>query len=196
MISTTELLLTDRFASAFSWALQKHSHQVRHNTNTPYISHLMTTAAIVLEEGGGEDVAVAALLHDVLEDQPVSRDELREEFGARIYRIVADCTDADFFQRREMSWAERKELQLRRMCEYGEDSLLVIAADKAASLQSLLDDTIRFGMNMFDDSSESPEELLSSYQQSLAVLRSRMPDRPVVLRLSRLVAELSLKLRR
>ena len=184
-------VLSPRFADALVWVTRRHAGQVRHNTGTPYVSHLLATSAVVLEEGGGETLAVAALLHDVLEDQPVSRDEVRRTFGPTVYRIVDDCTDAALADRAAGSWRERKRRHLARMAAFADDSLLVIAADKLCSLQSLLDDLHRFGRAVFDDSARTPLELLWNYRQVLAVLAPRLGGRAVVHRLTRSVDDLA-----
>jgi (p)ppGpp synthase/HD superfamily hydrolase len=184
--------LSERFDSALAWAARSHMGQRRHNTNTPYVSHLLSTCAIVLEEGGDEDLAIAALLHDVLEDQPVARSELRDRFGPVVYQVVDDCTDADFATRAgSPRWRERRQSHVSRMAGFDDRSLLVIAADKVCSLQSLLDDLVRFGPGLFEHSARSVADLLWSYQEVLAVLTGRLGGRPVVVRLRRLVDDLA-----
>ena len=181
--------LSQRFDDALVWAARRHVDQTRHNTRTPYISHLLATAAIVLEEGGDEELAIAALLHDVLEDQPTARAELRARFGAAVYQVVDDCTDADLAARAGSVWHERKVIHLRRMTGFDDRSLLVIAADKVCSLQSLLDDLERFGPGVFASSVRSGSELLWSYREVLGVLAPRLGERPVLQRLRRLVGD-------
>src|SRR5919197_653141 len=145
MLSTDHSILSLKYGDAVGWALQKHANQVRHNTRTPYLSHLLMTSALVIEEGADEEVAIAALLHDAVEDQPVTYEEISRNFGDRVARIVQDCTDASKGQRIGTSWRERKLAHLRRMQDFSRDSLLVITADKVSSLQSLVDDLYRFG---------------------------------------------------
>jgi (p)ppGpp synthase/HD superfamily hydrolase len=181
--------LSERFDTAMAWAIRRHAGQPRHNTGTPYLSHLLATCAIVLEEGGDERLAAAALLHDVLEDQPTARDELRRTFGDAIYSVVDDCTDADLDQRSAVSWHDRKRSHLLRMAHFAEGSLLVIAADKVSSLQSLVDDLGRYGAEVFARSTRSAAELLSVYRQVDGIVAAKLGDRPVVRRLSALIAQ-------
>src|SRR6202023_2199715 len=80
---------------AFRYAAEKHAGQTRKKTAVPYLSHLMAVAALVLEAGGDEDMAIAALLHDVVEDcggTPTLRD-VEKKFGPRVARVVEGCTD-------------------------------------------------------------------------------------------------------
>jgi hypothetical protein len=181
----------DNFEAALLFATQRHAGQVRHNTATPYLGHLLATCAIVLEEGGDGYQAVAALLHDVLEDTATTREEVRERFGDEVYRVVADCTDADQDERKAMSWPERKRAHLDRMAMAETDSLLVIAADKVCSLQSLVDDLIRFGPSLFDHSAKNAGDLLSNYRDVYLVLQPRLGDRPVARRLKALIENLA-----
>ena len=182
-------MLTPRFTEALVWATQRHAAQVRHNTGTPYVSHLLGTCAIVLEETGDEQLAIAALLHDVLEDTGTTRDELRERFGEDVYRTVDDCTDADQGERAGADWHERKRSHLERMAHAPDGSLLVIAADKVSSLQSLVDDLSRFGPGLFDRSAHSARELLDNYRDIHRVLAPRLGDRPVIRRLAALIEQ-------
>jgi len=177
--------------AALTFATQRHAGQVRHNTATPYVGHLLATCAIVLEEGGDEHLAVAALLHDVLEDTGTTRAELKEAFGEDVYRVVDDCTDADQGERKRMSWPERKRAHLERMARAKADSLLVIAADKVCSLQSLVDDLVRFGPSLFDHSAKDAQDLLSNYRDVYRVLQPRLGDRPVARRLKALIENLA-----
>ncbi|MCU1297550.1 MAG: metal dependent phosphohydrolase, partial [Acidobacteriaceae bacterium] len=99
--------LGHRFEQALLFAARKHSAQTRKKTRAPYISHLIIVAGLVLEAGGDEDLAIAALLHDVVEDcggTPMLK-EVRRRFGKRVAHIVEGCTDA--FDTPKHPWRER-----------------------------------------------------------------------------------------
>jgi (p)ppGpp synthase/HD superfamily hydrolase len=83
-------VLTDRFDRALLYATHVHGGQVRKGTSTPYVAHLLAVAATVLEYGGDEDLAVAALLHDSVEDQggKARLEDVRNRFGEHVARIV------------------------------------------------------------------------------------------------------------
>ncbi len=89
--------LTIRFQEALVYAAQLHSTQVRKGTSTPYVAHLLAVASLALEHGADEDEAIAALLHDSIEDQDgdSTRQEVRRRFGDRVTEIVDGCTDAE-----------------------------------------------------------------------------------------------------
>jgi (p)ppGpp synthase/HD superfamily hydrolase len=183
--------LTGRYVEAFRWALKVHDGQTRYNTGTTYISHLMITSAHVLETGGDEDVAIAALLHDVVEDQGVPVSEVAERFGSKVAGIVADCTDVTSdLDRRYVSWLQRKMNHAERMRSFGFDSLLVIATDKIASLQALIDDIAVYGMDLFSKSDRSAEELLWNYAMILEVLEEKCIPSALLTRFRRLLSHL------
>jgi (p)ppGpp synthase/HD superfamily hydrolase len=89
-------VLPSRFEEAFVYARDLHRAQVRKGTTIPYIAHLMSVSALVIEHGGDEDQAIGALLHDAAEDQGGLRtlEVIKERFGVSVAEIVTDCTDA------------------------------------------------------------------------------------------------------
>ena len=99
--------LSEKLARAFAFAQRAHGGQTRKGTSIPYLSHPMAVASIVLEYGGSEDQAAAALLHDTVEDCGVTYEQLSGEFGPAVARIVKDCTDAETLPK--PPWRERKE---------------------------------------------------------------------------------------
>ena len=93
---TKATVLTDRFDLALLYATHVHGGQVRKGTSTPYLAHLLAVAATVLEYGGDQDLAIAALLHDSVEDQggKARLDDVRNRFGEGVARIVEACSDS------------------------------------------------------------------------------------------------------
>lgn len=132
--------LRPRFLRAFLFAADKHAGQTRKASTIPYIAHLMGVASLVLESGGDEDLAIAALLHDVVEDcggAPMLR-EVRRRFGTRVAKIVEGCTDTDVTPK--PPWRERKEWYIRHLRSADADTRLVSAADKLNNVRSILTD--------------------------------------------------------
>ncbi len=129
-----------RFLNAFLFAAEKHAGQARKASTIPYISHLMGVASLVLEAGGDQDLAIAALLHDVVEDcggAPMLK-EVRRRFGRRVAHVVDGCTDTDIDPK--PPWRERKEHYLRHLRKADEDTRFVSAADKLHNVRSILAD--------------------------------------------------------
>jgi (p)ppGpp synthase/HD superfamily hydrolase len=141
--------LGPRFLRAFHFAAQKHSGQTRKASTIPYITHLMGVASLVLEAGGDEDLAIAALLHDVVEDcggTPMLK-EVRSRFGKRVAEIVDGCTDA--YTVPKPPWRERKESYIRRLKKETADTRLVSAADKLNNIRSILSDYRAIGESVW-----------------------------------------------
>lgn len=136
----TKIKLGPRFLRAFVFAAEKHKGQTRKASSIPYIAHLMGVASLVLEAGGNEDLAIAALLHDAVEDcggAPMLK-EIRRRFGARVARVVDGCTDADVYPK--PPWRERKEKYMARLRNEDKDTRLVSAADKLNNVRSIVSD--------------------------------------------------------
>ncbi len=141
--------LGPRFHRAFLFAAQKHSGQTRKASTIPYIAHLMGVASLVLEAGGDEDLAIAALLHDVVEDcggVPMLK-EVRRRFGERVAKLVEGCTDADADPK--PPWRERKDIYLRHLKTADGDTRLVSAADKLNNVRSIVSDYRAIGESVW-----------------------------------------------
>ena len=143
-------MLTDRFGAVFLYAHQLHRAQTRKGTPIPYISHLMTVAALVIEHGGNEDQAIGALLHDAAEDQGGAEtlEEIRKRFGDAVAEIVADCTDA--WTEPKPEWRSRKEAYLAKLPAKPTQSLLVSLAYKAPNAEATLFDYRVLGEPLWD----------------------------------------------
>jgi (p)ppGpp synthase/HD superfamily hydrolase len=143
-------MLTARFDDALVYASTLHRTQRRKGAAIPYFSHLMAVAALVLEEGGDEDQAIAGLLHDAVEDQggePTFR-EIRARYGDGVAQIVADCTDA--WGEPKPPWRERKEAYIAHLPSAHRRSLLVSLADKTHNAQSIRRDYEGIGDALWD----------------------------------------------
>ena len=142
--------LGPRFLKAFLFAAEKHKGQVRKASTTPYLAHLMGVASLALEFGGDEDIAIAALLHDVVEDcggAPMLK-EVRRRFGSRVAKIVEGCTDSDTDPK--PPWRERKEAYIRHLKSADADTRLVSAADKLNNVRSILSDHREVGQFVWE----------------------------------------------
>jgi (p)ppGpp synthase/HD superfamily hydrolase len=130
--------LGPRFEQALLFATRKHAGQHRKATTVPYVAHLLGVAGIVLEAGGDEDLAIAGLLHDVVEDcggAPMLR-EVRRRFGRRVAHIVDGCTDTDLDPK--PPWLQRKKDYIAHLRTADADTRLVSAADKLYNVRSIV----------------------------------------------------------
>lgn len=128
-------IITINYGRALAWADELHRTQRRKGKEkVPYISHLIAVSALVWEDEGDEEQAIAALLHDAIEDAGVDQGEIADKFGERVGRIVADCTDTTGAvppDGEKEPWIVRKTRYVEHLQTVGLDSLLVTAADKA-----------------------------------------------------------------
>jgi (p)ppGpp synthase/HD superfamily hydrolase len=141
--------LGPRFLRAFQFAAEKHAGQTRKASTIPYLAHLMGVASLVLEAGGDEELAIAALLHDVVEDcggAPMLK-EVRRRFGKRVAHVVDGCTDSNIDPK--PPWRERKENYLRHLKRADAGTRLVSAADKLNNIRSILADYREIGESVW-----------------------------------------------
>ena len=142
--------LSERFIRALDYAARLHAAQTRKGKDQPYVGHLLGVASIVIEYGGDEEMAIAALLHDAVEDQGGLPRllEIRKKFGARVADIVEGCTDAWGMPKRP--WLERKKAYLERVRNEPADVRFVSAADKLSNARELLSDLRLNGDGVFE----------------------------------------------
>lgn len=183
------LILSPRFEDALVFACQLHAHQHRKGTSIPYASHLLAVAAIVLEHGGDEDEAVAALLHDAIEDQggATTRAEIFRRFGANVVAIVDGCTDADSLPK--PPWADRKAAYIAHISQASSSIRLVSAADKLHNARSILSDYRQLGEALWNRFNGGRDGTLWYYRALVEAFRSTEFTR-LVEELDRTVTEL------
>lgn len=145
--------------NAFRLAESQHRYQLRKGTKIPYISHLMAVASLVLEHGGTQEQAKAALLHDVIEDTGLTYDELRDVVGTAVADIVQNCTHIEGeSEKSPEAWKRKKQHYLDRLVSDGRidkdtlaDFVLITLADKTHNIESTLRDVNRDGKsNVFE----------------------------------------------
>ena len=181
--------MTSRFEQALVFAAQLHKDQRRKGSGVPYVSHLLAVAALVIEHGGDEDEAIAALLHDAIEDQggPKAREEIRRRFGDRVTEIVDGCTDSETVPK--PPWKERKLAYIAHLAGASASVRLVSAADKLHNARSILIDYRGLGEEIWQRFQGRKTGTLWYYRSVLDVL-SQSGKTPLVAELDRVVREL------
>lgn len=157
--------LSEKYASALNYAFQIHRQQNRKATEIPYFAHLISVSALVLENGGTEDEAIAALLHDAAEDQggETRLDDIRCKFGDTVAEIVAGCSDT--FSDPKPPWKKRKEAYLAHLVEASASTRLVSLSDKLHNLRDILSTYRREGETIWQRFKGGKEGTLWYYQQ-------------------------------
>jgi GTP pyrophosphokinase len=193
--TVTAPLLTQRFQRAFMVASEIHARQLRKGTAIPYMSHLMSVAALVLEHGGDEDAAISGLLHDAIEDSgdgAATEARIRGEFGDRVAGTVAGCSDAVAVPgEAKAPWRERKERYIRHLAaETDPRVLLVSACDKLHNARSIVADLRAIGAAVWGRFSQrDPAEHLWYYQSLADCYAGRVPE-GLAAELNRVLADL------
>lgn len=156
--------LTPRFDEAVRYAREVHAGQDRKGTGVPYISHLLGVASIVLDDGGTEDDAIAALLHDSAEDHGGRSRlaDIRSRFGDAVATIVEDCTDS--WETPKPPWTERKRAYAEHARSLPRTSLRVSAADKVHNTYAILRDLRNEGEAVWTRFSAAPDDVMAYYQ--------------------------------
>ena len=166
-----------KLSEAFALALTLHGSQTRKGTAIPYVSHLMSVSALVLEHGGDEEQAMAGLLHDALEDcGPEHAQTIREKFGDRVLRIVESCTDGvPDEDGKKPDWKDRKEAYIAHLRVASQDSLLVSACDKLHNARAILLDLRTIGPTVFQRFKAGKDGTLWYYSQLSDIYLVRIP---------------------
>ncbi|MHB8799945.1 MAG: HD domain-containing protein [Thermoanaerobaculia bacterium] len=182
-------ILSSRFDDALAFAVDLHREQPRKGTGVPYVSHLLSVAALVLEHGGTEDQAIAALLHDAVEDQGgrPTAERIRERFGDLVAEIVDGCTDTDVSPK--PPWRLRKEAYVARVRNEPAHVRLVSAADKLHNARTMVTDLRIHGPALWERFNAGRDETLW-YLESLVAAFREAGTTPIVEELARTVAEL------
>jgi (p)ppGpp synthase/HD superfamily hydrolase len=164
-------MLTDRFFDAIRYAADAHAGQTRKGTSVPYLSHLLGVASLVLDDGGDEDEAIAALLHDAAEDaggRP-RLDDIRDRFGDKVARIVDACTDS--WTTPKEPWIDRKRAYVDRAHNLAHDERRVSAADKVHNAWALLRDLRVHGDAVWTRFQASPDDTVWYYESLVRAFR-------------------------
>ena len=166
MVLQPSVQLSIQYYRAFEYANQWHLDQARKSTTLPYILHPMGVASLVLEAGGDEEQAIAALLHDVPEDcgGEIRLTEILEMFGPRVERMVRGCSDSLVAERADKApWRERKQAHIDHVATADMDTLMVTAADKVHNGRAIATDLQTIGNEVWDRFNASREDIIWYY---------------------------------
>jgi (p)ppGpp synthase/HD superfamily hydrolase len=182
-------MLSNRFTEALTYATELHADQVRKSSGVPYISHLLGVTSIALEYGANEDEAIAALLHDAVEDQggAPTREEIRRRFGDPVTAIVDGCTDAEIIPK--PPWRQRKEAYIATIPYASASVILVSAADKLHNARSILKDYRTLGETVWERFKGGKDGTLWYYRAVVEAFSTRETT-ALIEELERVVAEL------
>jgi len=182
--------LTDKFVDAVAYATNLHLHQTRKGSGVPYVGHLLGVCSLVLEEGGSEDEAIAALLHDAGEDQG-GEDQLtliRDRFGAQVEQIVRACSDT--LLEDKPAWQARKAEYLAHLEHQPRPVLIVSLADKLFNARAILRDYRAVGEELWARFTGRRDGQLWYYRSLSDIFSRLLPDVQMTGELAEVVLEL------
>jgi (p)ppGpp synthase/HD superfamily hydrolase len=167
--------LGPRFSDALAFASEIHGEQLRKGTSIPYIAHLLAVTALTIEAGANEDTAIAALLHDAVEDQGgrPTLERIRARFGQAVAEIVESCSDTDVDPK--PPWRERKESYVAAIAHKSTSALLVSLADKVHNAGAILDDYQLVGEEIWSRFTGGRDGTLWYYRALVEAFRARAP---------------------
>jgi (p)ppGpp synthase/HD superfamily hydrolase len=175
-LSRADSVATPRFLDALSYAMHLHGTDDRKGTSVPYVAHLLGVCALVLADGGAEDEAIAALLHDALEDHPgeASKEAIAERFGGEVLSIVEACTDTPpgYKGGPKPPWRQRKTAYIEHLGNAGPQVCRVALADKLDNVRSILADYRSKGESLWSRFNAGKQDQLWFFRSLVRAFRS------------------------
>lgn len=186
--------LSEPLYKALQFTFKLHGRDTRKASNVPYLAHLLSVCAMTQQDGGDEDEAIAALLHDALEDKPeeTSRAEIAELFGERVLTIIESSIDTppDYKGGAKLPWRERKEAYLAHVRSADSSLLRVTIADKIDNARAILAEYGRVGDELWKRFNAGRDDQLWYYESAVAAYDAAGYRGPLLEELRRLVAEM------
>lgn len=183
-----------KFVDALTCAVRVHDGQKRKGTEIPYVSHVLSVCALVLEDGGDEDEAIAALLHDTLEDCPdeVTASDLARRFGAPVAALVLACTDTppDYTGGPKAEWPVRKAAYVTQIRAEKYPLCRIALADKLHNTRAMVLDQHRYGDEVWKRFNATKEQELKYHRALVEAFREAEAPDYLVAELDSLVREL------
>ncbi|MBU6490581.1 HD domain-containing protein [Patescibacteria group bacterium] len=181
---------TPQIKKAIQFAARKHHGQMRLETEPlPYVTHLFSTALLVAEDGAGDDVITAALLHDTLEDTGTTREELMDAFSERVAELVESVSEVKEKDGKKLNWKERKVDYLMRLEDADSDAVLIAIADKIDNIESKLEALEKEGAALLARWKQPVEEYLWYHGEALRIAQKRLPEHRLTKRLAEIHAK-------
>lgn len=178
---------TIKLHKAITFALEAHNGQFRKGKDVPYIVHPVAVSILVAQAGGTENSIIAALLHDTVEDTPVTLGQIKYNFGEDVAKIVKDLTEVD----KTLSWSNRKQLALEHIPKMSQGSLLVKTADLLHNISDTVEDYKLKGKDMLKAFNASGVKQLSRYAKAAEAIDKANSDNPLLPLLTMQIFELN-----
>lgn len=145
----------------------------------PYVTHLFSVAFILMDYTEDEDVIIAALLHDTLEDTDYTAEELAEDFGPKVREIVISLSEIKYEGERKIEWLERKKNYAKELKSGSKEAIMIAAADKAHNFRTTVEEYYDNHHRFLQDFGKNLDERLEAYQSIANVINNRL-DGPLL----------------
>lgn len=166
--------LVHRFNKAVEIATLSHQLQLRKGSKVPYITHPYTVALLLLQVGCSEDVVIAGLLHDTVEDTSLTAADIIQEFGSNVGKLVEECSEQD----KSKSWEERKLHTIEKIESISIEACMIICVDKLHNIRSTSAEIKEVGEMVWNRFNRGKEKQKWYYQNMVVSLEKRIPDFP------------------
>jgi (p)ppGpp synthase/HD superfamily hydrolase len=182
---------TPQIKKAIQFAARKHEGLYRKDgERLPAVTHLFSVALLTAEDGADDDIVIAALLHDTLEDTDTAAEEIQEQFGSRVRTLVEAVSEPSRdASGRRLSWRERKEGYFKKLETAPDDALIIVAADKIDNIESKITAFEIEGPVIFKRWSQPTSEYLWYHKTALDFALKRIPEHPLTARLAQVHAK-------
>lgn len=173
-------VFSPRLEIALNLAIVAHQHQLRKVNALPFVTHPIHVAIILLKYGFAEEVIVAALLHDVVEDTQMGIAPIREQLGERVAALVLYLTDAPYGERDRLTWEAKRAILLEHLGQGDLDVVAIKVADSLHNLATLKLELQRSGISAWESFSRGAVPTLDFHQKVVAVAEQRLGNHPMV----------------
>lgn len=169
-----------RYDAALVLAAMAHRNQLRKGSDLPYIAHPVHVSVILMRHGFGEDMAIAGLLHDVVEDTDVSFEAIRAEFGPKIADLVEAVSETKLVDGVELPWEQRKAEKLAHLRAGGPDVAALKAADAIHNARSIVADLQRVGSSVWARFKRGPGQTVDYYRAIATAVGTKLGEHAIV----------------
>jgi (p)ppGpp synthase/HD superfamily hydrolase len=190
MENISQFQFSTRYDAALILAARAHRKQLRKGTDIPYIAHPVHVSVILIRHGFGEDLAIAGLLHDVVEDCDVPLAQIAAEFGDQVARLVDAVSETKSADGIELPWEQRKAEKLAHLHAGDPDVAALKAADAIHNARSIIADHRQIGAEVWDRFKRGAGQTVDYYRVILEAVRAKLGEHPIVLELAAAVEEL------
>jgi (p)ppGpp synthase/HD superfamily hydrolase len=181
-----------RYDAALALAARAHRGQVRKGTDLPYIAHVVHVSVILIRHGFGEELVIAGLLHDVVEDCDVPIERIAADFGAEVARLVEAVSETKAIDGTELPWEQRKAEKLAHLRAGAPDVAALKAADAIHTARSIAADLRADGPSVWARFKRSRQQSIAYYQAILDGVREKLGKHSIVAELADAVGELAM----